>query len=40
MKTLYYEPLGAADKAAQVIGDGGHRFYKADAWPVFLEMIR
>ena len=39
LKELYYEPAGAAEMAAQVIGSGGHRFYKADTWPVFLKML-
>ena len=33
-----YEALGAADKCRLVVGGGGHRFYAADAWPVFEEL--
>lgn len=37
-----YETLGIGEKATHVIGNGGHRFYADDAWPVihkYLEMI-
>ena len=33
-----YEALGAGNKIAHVIGSEGHRFYKADAWPVFDQL--
>lgn len=33
-----YEAAGAGDKLRHVLGAGGHRFYKADAWPVFDEV--
>ena len=33
-----YEALGAPDKLAHVIGPEGHRFYAAQAWPVFEQM--
>ncbi len=32
---LYYSPIGAADSIKHVVGAQGHRFYAADAWPVF-----
>lgn len=34
-----YDACGAPDACAHVIGEGGHRFYADDAWPVFLRMI-
>ena len=34
---VVYEALGAGDKLRHVIGDGGHRFYAAPAWPQFDE---
>ena len=34
-----YEKAGAADNCKMVIGEGGHRFYSADAWPIFSQMI-
>lgn len=33
-----YDALGAADQATLVVGDAGHRFYAADAWPVFDKL--
>ena len=33
-----YDAAGASGKCRLVIGDGGHRFYAADSWPVFREM--
>ena len=30
-----YRAAGAADKFEHVVGKEGHRFYAADAWPVF-----
>ena len=35
---VVYEALGAGDKLRHVIGDGGHRFYAAPAWPQFDEV--
>lgn len=34
-----YEAEGIADKCALVEGDGGHRFYADDAWPVVHKFI-
>ncbi len=34
-----YSALGAADKCRHVIGNGGHRFYANDAWPVMNELL-
>ncbi len=34
-----YAAAGAADRCHLVIGDGGHRFYAADAWPLMLKEI-
>jgi hypothetical protein len=34
-----YRALGAPDRCQQVIGEGGHQFYAADAWPVMLAML-
>lgn len=33
-----YAAAGAADRCRLVIGQGGHRFYAADAWPAMLEL--
>lgn len=33
-----YIAAGAPDRCKLVIGEGGHRFYAAQAWPVFREM--
>ena len=38
VRDIYYTEAGAAEKCVQVIGEGGHRFYKADAWPVFFRL--
>ena len=35
-----YEAAGFPDRCRMVIGNGGHRFYKADAWPVMDEFFR
>jgi len=36
-----YRAAGAADRCHLVIGEGGHRFYADDAWPVMLgELAR
>lgn len=34
-----YEKAGAPDNCKMVVGEGGHRFYAADAWPIFTKMI-
>jgi dienelactone hydrolase len=34
-----YAAAGAGDACRLVIGEGGHRFYAADAWPVMLDFI-
>ncbi|MCU0503185.1 MAG: acetylxylan esterase [Anaerolineae bacterium] len=34
-----YAAAGAADACRLVIGEGGHRFYAADAWPVMLDFM-
>lgn len=34
-----YELLGAKEKCALVVGDGGHRFYADDAWPLVHKMM-
>jgi dienelactone hydrolase len=34
-----YRACGAEDRCHLVIGEGGHRFYAADAWPVLLEEL-
>ena len=34
-----YRAAGAENGVRHVIGNEGHRFYAADAWPVFLELI-
>ena len=39
VRDLYYAEVGAKENCAQIIGDGGHRFYKDAAWTVFLEMV-
>lgn len=33
-----YSAAGASENCRLVVGDGGHRFYAADAWPVMLEL--
>ena len=33
-----YFAAGAAGKCRLVVGNGPHRFYAADAWPVFNEL--
>lgn len=33
-----YDAYGAADRCELVIGNGAHRFYAADAWPVFERL--
>lgn len=34
-----FDSAGAKGNCALVIGNGGHRFYADDAWPVFLKLI-
>lgn len=34
-----YAAAGAPRNCRHVIGDGGHRFYAADSWPVMLEYL-
>lgn len=34
-----YAARGAADRCRWVVGDGGHRFYPAEAWPAALELL-
>ena len=35
-----YKAAGVPDKCRMVIGNGGHRFYKADAWPVMDQFLK
>ena len=35
-----YAANGAADRCAMVVGNGGHRFYADDAWPVVHELLK
>ena len=34
-----YAAAGALDNCKLVIGDEGHRFYAAQSWPLFDELI-
>lgn len=34
-----YAAAGAADRVRWVVGEGGHRFYPDEAWPVILELL-
>jgi len=34
-----YRATGAAGRCHHVVGQGGHRFYAEDAWPVMLEEL-
>lgn len=34
-----YEQLGIKDRCALVIGNGGHRFYADDTWPIIQKML-
>ena len=34
-----YKAIGAEDRCHLVVGDGGHRFYANDAWPIMLAEI-
>ena len=36
---LAYEKMGSGDKCFLVEGDGSHRFYADDSWPVLHKMI-
>jgi hypothetical protein len=33
-----YAAAGAADRCRLIVGEGGHRFYAAQAWPAFREL--
>ena len=35
-----YDAAGAPDNCRLIVGDGGHRFYAPEAWPVFRELSR
>ena len=35
-----YDSCGAKSRCHLVVGDGGHRFYADDAWPVMLKEIK
>jgi len=35
-----YDSCGAEEHCHLVVGDGGHRFYADDAWPIMLEEIK
>jgi len=35
-----YDAYGAKERCHLVVGDGGHRFYADDAWPVMLKEIK
>jgi dienelactone hydrolase len=35
-----YAAVGAQEACHLVVGEGGHRFYAADAWPVMLDIMR
>ncbi|MBE6390173.1 MAG: hypothetical protein E7043_08395 [Lentisphaerae bacterium] len=37
---LIYKAAGVPDRCRMVIGNGGHRFYKADAWPVMEQFFK
>jgi len=34
-----YRAAGVPDHCALVVGEGGHRFYAADAWPIYAHML-
>ena len=34
-----YRAAGCPDNCALVIGEGGHRFYADDAWPVMKKLL-
>ncbi len=35
-----YESIGAEQRCRLIVGDGGHRFYPEQAWPVALELFQ
>ena len=35
-----YDAMGVPNNCALVIGQEGHRFYAADSWPVYAEMLK
>ena len=35
-----YSAAGAPDNCALVVGEGGHRFYAQQAWPVFRKYVQ
>jgi len=35
-----YAANGDAERCAMVIGNGGHRFYADDAWPIVHELLK
>ncbi len=35
-----YAAAGAPDRCRLVVGDGGHRFYPEEGWPVFRQMTK
>ena len=35
-----YAVMDAADRCALIKGDGGHRFYAAQAWPVVHQFVK
>jgi hypothetical protein len=37
---LIYKAAGVPERCRMVIGNGGHRFYKADAWPVMEQFLK
>ncbi|MBQ2704243.1 MAG: acetylxylan esterase [Clostridia bacterium] len=37
--SLAYEQLGVKDRTALVIGNGGHRFYADDTWPLIHKIL-
>ncbi len=34
-----YEAAGAGDRCRWLVGEGGHRFYPEEAWPIALELL-
>jgi len=37
---LAYKALGKEDNCALVVGDGGHRFYADDSWPIVHKFLK
>lgn len=37
---LIYQSAGVPERCKMVIGNAGHRFYKADAWPVMEQFLK